>query len=419
MRQRPRQPGRQSRLRGLHARREIVRLLRSARRSTRAPLPRRRRAARLPRCRPRRAPNRRVIAAASPASNSSRPRAVSMTRGPESPRRVPGSSASRSAAQASTDAPPNTSPTPMASTGIARDARALQRGKRRASACSADSPRAGARRPTRAGAPPPRAVRPGADEQLAQRVAVARADAAAQEALVLRGDQHGRRRCALRATTMPSSSRAAMPQRARCGLGARRSELTSTCATLPASASGTRCAPGGASDCSDPIGERLLLGQNPRIFARESIALPAQCHSRRPGWPRPLESRCPDERQPVRAVRESFSRSPRCSRACMLPGGPVVHYDELAAAVGPDGACAARRGLHAGRPRRRRRRRSTGKSSRSTSRACARASSTCPSTSGYRRAELSYFFGDAQPRVIVCGPEVEARSRRCSRARPS
>lgn len=63
------------------------------------------------------APNTAATAVASPASSSSRPRAASITAGPDSPNRTGGSSARRSLAQASTDAPPKTSPAPIATTG--------------------------------------------------------------------------------------------------------------------------------------------------------------------------------------------------------------------------------------------------------------------------------------------------------------
>ena len=41
-----------------------------------------------------------------------------------------------------------------------------------------------------------------------------------------------------------------------------------------------------------------------------------------------------------------------------------------------------------------------------------------PLNTGYQRAELGYFFGDAQPRVIVCGPDSSASIARWS-ARPT
>ena len=60
-----------------------------------------------------------------------------MTLGPERPSFVPGSRASASAAHASTDAPPNTSPTPIATTGTPSARRSRSAASARASASSA------------------------------------------------------------------------------------------------------------------------------------------------------------------------------------------------------------------------------------------------------------------------------------------
>ena len=89
----------------------------------------------------------------------------------------------------------------------------------------------------------------------------------------------------------------------------------------------------------------------------------------------------------------------------VIPNGPVVHYDDLAAAVGADRARAGRRRLPARRPRRGAGRQALARASRCTSRACAPDSSTCRSTPATSARELGYFFGDAQPRVIVCNPD--------------
>jgi hypothetical protein len=79
-------------------------------------------------------------------------------------------------------------------------------------------------------------------EQRAQRVAVRGADAAAEEALVLRhGETMCARRCAGAPLTTPSSSCASMPKRARCGLGRGGRAIP----PLPASAIAARRAEGG------------------------------------------------------------------------------------------------------------------------------------------------------------------------------
>ena len=91
---------------------------------------------------------------------------------------------------------------------------------------------------------------------------------------------------------------------------------------------------------------------------------------------------------------------------CLLvPDGPVVHYDDLAAAVGADRATRWSR-------------RAASPGDRVAVQvdkhwqvlalylACLRAGLVyLPLNTGYQKAELAYFFADAKPRVIVCRPE--------------
>jgi len=88
----------------------------------------------------------------------------------------------------------------------------------------------------------------------------------------------------------------------------------------------------------------------------------------------------------------------------VVPGGPVVHYDEIhalsaqiahvlvAAGCVPGDRVAVQTGKHW--------------QALALYLACLRAGLVyLPLNTGYQRSELDYFFGDAEPRVIVCGPE--------------
>jgi malonyl-CoA/methylmalonyl-CoA synthetase len=87
----------------------------------------------------------------------------------------------------------------------------------------------------------------------------------------------------------------------------------------------------------------------------------------------------------------------------LIPGGPVIHYDDLDAAA----ARIAHALLAAGCVRGDRVAVQTDKYWQvlAVYLACLRAGLVyLPLNTGYRKAELAYFFGDAEPRVIVCAP---------------
>ena len=93
-------------------------------------------------------------------------------------------------------------------------------------------------------------------------------------------------------------------------------------------------------------------------------------------------------------------------RPCMLvPGGPVIHYDELAAWSGRIANALARLGCRPGD----RVAVQTDKAWQVVALylACLRAGLVyLPLNTAYRRSELEFFFADATPRVIVCRPEM-------------
>ena len=88
----------------------------------------------------------------------------------------------------------------------------------------------------------------------------------------------------------------------------------------------------------------------------------------------------------------------------LIPGGPVVHYDELAAESARMAHALVAAGCRPG-----------DRVAAQTEKhwqvlalylACLRAGFVyLPLNTGYQRTELSYFFADAEPRVIVCRPE--------------
>ena len=165
------------------------------------------------------------------------PCASSMTLGPDSPSRTVGTSAIRSAAQASTAAPPNTSPTPIASTRTPAARRSSSAASARASANSAGF--ASCRR-----TPPDAQSRSTAAGRSASAILKRVRNDSAWLAPAL--PPRKRSSCAAmstgaapivaRAITTPSSSCAVMPQRARCGEGRGAESVVSTAATLPGSA---------------------------------------------------------------------------------------------------------------------------------------------------------------------------------------
>jgi malonyl-CoA/methylmalonyl-CoA synthetase len=92
--------------------------------------------------------------------------------------------------------------------------------------------------------------------------------------------------------------------------------------------------------------------------------------------------------------------------ACLLiPGGPVVHYDELAQASARIAHALTRAGCRPGD-------RVAVQSDKhwhvvALYFACLRAGLVyLPLNTGYQKSELRYFFEDATPRVIVCRPET-------------
>jgi len=89
----------------------------------------------------------------------------------------------------------------------------------------------------------------------------------------------------------------------------------------------------------------------------------------------------------------------------LIPDAPVLHYDELAQASARLGHALVRAGCRAGD-------RVAVQCDKHWQTialylACLRAGLVyLPLNTAYRKAELSYFFGDAKPRVIVCRPET-------------
>jgi len=88
----------------------------------------------------------------------------------------------------------------------------------------------------------------------------------------------------------------------------------------------------------------------------------------------------------------------------VIPNGPVVHYDDIAALSAQIAHALVAAGCRKG-----------DRVAVQTAKhwqvlalylACLRAGLVyLPLNTGYQRSELDYFFGDAEPRVIVCGPE--------------
>ena len=253
--------------------------------------------------------------------------------------RVPGSIPSRSAAQASTDAPPNTSPAASASTGTpakrasksARNARGEGQlgGVRLVQADAAGGLQQHDRR---------RTLVASQLEETAERVAMVRADAAAQEALVLRrdqdrraGDPHSRRGQAVVVLCRH-------PEPKRCGLG----RGAPSGVTAPSSASAAMRDGAGASARRAVQGRSQsarTLWNNPPA----SVAWPTGAGLRR---------RCNTPEKEALRRRRIRERKPDGSLAWMnanlytlfenhfgerqgepcvlIPNGPVIHYDELA-----------------------------------------------------------------------------------------
>jgi malonyl-CoA/methylmalonyl-CoA synthetase len=91
----------------------------------------------------------------------------------------------------------------------------------------------------------------------------------------------------------------------------------------------------------------------------------------------------------------------------VVPNGPVIHYDDIAAASARIANALAAAGARSG-----------DRVAVQTDKhwhvlplylACLRAGLVyLPLNTGYQRAELEYFFDDAEPSVIVCRPEAEA-----------
>jgi malonyl-CoA/methylmalonyl-CoA synthetase len=90
----------------------------------------------------------------------------------------------------------------------------------------------------------------------------------------------------------------------------------------------------------------------------------------------------------------------------VIPDGPVVHYDELAAASARMAHALVEAGCRPG-----------DRVAVQTDKywpvlalylGCLRAGLVyLPLNTGYQKSELAYFFGDAEPRVVVCRPEAE------------
>src|SRR5437773_4986992 len=99
----------------------------------------------------------------------------------------------------------------------------------------------------------------------------------------------------------------------------------------------------------------------------------------------------------------------RISEPCLLiPDGPVIHYDLLDAASARIGHALVRAGCVPGD-------RVAAQVDKCWEAlalylACLRAGFVyLPLNTGYQRSELSYLFGDAEPSVIVCGPQSAER----------
>jgi malonyl-CoA/methylmalonyl-CoA synthetase len=107
------------------------------------------------------------------------------------------------------------------------------------------------------------------------------------------------------------------------------------------------------------------------------------------------------------ALFESHFPEGREEPCIVIPNGPVVHYDELAAESARIANALVRAGARPGD-------RVAVQADKHWQvvplyLACLRAGLVyLPLNTGYQRAELAYFFGDAEPRVIVCRPEAEA-----------
>src|SRR6266481_7727687 len=88
----------------------------------------------------------------------------------------------------------------------------------------------------------------------------------------------------------------------------------------------------------------------------------------------------------------------------LIPGGPVIHYDDLDAMSGRIAHALGNAGCRPGD-------RVAAQIDKCWQAlalylACLRAGLVyLPLNSSYQESELTYFFGDAEPRVIVCSPE--------------
>jgi malonyl-CoA/methylmalonyl-CoA synthetase len=104
-------------------------------------------------------------------------------------------------------------------------------------------------------------------------------------------------------------------------------------------------------------------------------------------------------------LRSHFPEEP--GQPCILmPGGPVIHYDELDATSARIAHALVDCGCKPGD----RVAAQTEKCWQAVALylACLRAGLVyLPLNTGYQRSELAYFFGDAEPTVIVCAPEAE------------
>src|SRR5499433_729735 len=91
----------------------------------------------------------------------------------------------------------------------------------------------------------------------------------------------------------------------------------------------------------------------------------------------------------------------------LIPGGPVIHYDDLDAASARIAHALLGAGCRAGD----RVAVQVDKSWEALALylACLRAGLVyLPLNTAYKKAELAYFFGDAEPRLVVCRPESAA-----------
>jgi hypothetical protein len=133
------------------------------------------------------APNNAVTAPESPASSSALPCAVSITPGPDKPKRACGMKSRCAHAAASTDAPPNALPVTIAS--VAMPTRLTSNNARSARASAHSAALASCKRHAAGIDEQNNGIRTfieGALEQMLQQCAVLRTDAAAQEPRVLR-----------------------------------------------------------------------------------------------------------------------------------------------------------------------------------------------------------------------------------------